>query len=400
MKQSIKKIPAAFLFAMVLVGYPISAGLTSFYSIEQNVLSLIYRVMVLVCALGLLIKSFFIARPKVTQGGLIGLLFLSYYVIRMFLEWLFNPEGSKIIWNEFWIFLTMVCLIPALPFAWRRNLPNEKLTINLIMILGVIGLTLNFFSAFRIDVTNASDLLFGTRLSTERLNPIAYGHLAVTTVLIAIWSIISTKKLTNIAVLALICGLLGVVASGSRGPVLSFVVCLIIMFINLNSKTFGLFISAGILVIFGLILYFFTNLNEVYLFNRIAESMFEDESRNDIQLNALSAFFNNVIIGAGYPFETYPHNIILEAFMSSGIVGGLLITAVLLIGLVSAIKNLRASTNPWMSIIFIQYLLFSMVSNSIYYSNILWMLWICVVVASNSNLQANFKWDSNVSKEI
>lgn len=379
-----KNIYSSILFALILMGYPIAAGITGYFSIEINLLSIIYRIIVLMGAVILTFSSYFIERPKFGYGILIGILFVLYYSIRMYLEWMLNPLGSKIPWDDFWIFLLLVCLIPAIPFIWRRNLPEENFTINTIMVLGVIGLTLNFYSVLQVKMIAVDDLLFGGRLESDRLNPISYGHLAVTTTLIGLWSIISKRKLSILATLATILGVLGIASSGSRGPVLSFVFCLALLLIYLKIEiNYWKILFATIALVALNEIFFAGYIDEIYLSSRVAESMFEDQARYEIYIEAYRTFLDNILTGAGYPLDTYPHNIILEAFMSSGVVGGILITATLLVGLVAAMRNLSENIYSWVSLIFIQYLIFSMVSSSIYYSNILWMLWVCVVVVRN-----------------
>jgi len=74
---------------------------------------------------------------------------------------------------------------------------------------------------------------------------------------------------------------------------------------------------------------------------------------------------------------------------------------VLLVGVASSIKLLKESSLSWVSLLFMQYLVFVMVSSSIYYSNIFWMLWVCVVVLAKnmpSGTRLDFLDKQNLSK--
>ncbi len=385
-KNGLKKntLPS-IVFLLILTGYPIAAGLTIYLEAQSNLLSIFYRAVVLLGAGILIISCGFTKRPRVNYKILIGLSFFIYYILRLFVEWLLNPDGSKIDWNDFWTFLLLVCIAPAIPFLCKNNLPDEKFAPSAVMLTGMIGLALNFYLALQNSMMPAQDLLFAGRLESDRLNPITYGHLAATTALLGIWRIFIDRKLSVFDFLAAIIGILGIIASGSRGPVLSFMVCLLVILMRSSVRSTGLFMSMAVFLLASLVFLLFTkNGNSIYIFERIGESMFSDSARKEIYIGTYNSFLDNMLIGAGYPFETYPHNIVLEAFMASGLLGGLLITATLATGLVAAVKNLKDNRFSWISILFIQYLLLSMVSSSIYYSNILWMLWACIVVARGS----------------
>lgn len=370
------------VFLLIIIGYPIAAGLSICFEIESNLISIFYRAVVLLGA-GILIVSRCSTRTlRVNYKVLIGASFFIYYTLRLFLEWLLNPGGSKIDWNDFWTFLLLVCLVPALPFLCKKSIPDENFAPSAGMVIGIAGLVLNFYSILQNSMMPAQDLLFAGRLESDRLNPIAYGHLAATTALLGIWTVLINRKLSILAFIATIVGILGIIASGSRGPVLSFMVCIIVILIRSNFRSTRLFMSTVVFFMAYLVyLILAFDGNSIYIFERIGDSMFSDSARSEIYTGAYYSFLDNMLFGTGYPFETYPHNIILEAFMASGLLGGLLITATLATGLMAAVKNLKDNRLSWISILFIQYLLFSMVSSSIYYSNILWMLWACVVAA-------------------
>ena len=378
-----KKYLSSIIFVMILVGYPIFSGITIVLGIESNSLSIAYRLIVLVATSVLLLTSLFRYRLRINYRILIGASFLLSYAIRMFLEWAVNSDGSKLDWDEFWSFLILVCLVPALPYVWKKNLPNESFTPVAIIVFGIIGLVLNFYLIFHAGNLSLGDQLISGRLENERLNSIAYGHLGVSTALVSLWAILLKKEINILTVLGLFIGILGVVASGSRGPFLSLAVCAVLILLQLKFRAtkFSVIFAAifvAVFLIFGL----FIDFDNIYILNRVETSMFEDDSRSRIFGDAYHAFLDNIFLGAGYPFDAYPHNIVLEAFMSSGIFSGALMVATLAIGVIASVKVLKDKNFSWVSLLFMQYLLFSMVSSSIYYSNILWMLWACIVTLS------------------
>ena len=378
-----KKHLPSIIFVIILVGYPIFSGITMVLGVDNNSLSIAYRLIVFVAASVLLFLSWFQYGLKINHKIFIGASFLFFYIVRMLLEWIVNSDGSKLDWNDFWSFLLLVCLVPALPYVWKENVPDESNTPYAIMAFGIIGLVLNFYLIFHIGNLSLEDQLLSGRLESERLNPIAYGHLGVSTALVSLWVLLIKRDINMLTILGVFIGVLGVVASGSRGPFLSLAVCAILILMQLKFRTdkFALILIAVFLmcsILFGL----FSNFDSVYILSRIEASMFEDDVRSKIFSDAYHVFLDNMFLGAGYPFDVYPHNIVLEAFMSSGIVGGVLMVATLSMGVIASLRVLKNKKFSWVSLLFIQYLLFSMVSGSIYYSNILWMLWVCVITLS------------------
>lgn len=376
----------AILFLLVLVGYPISVGLTALFSVEANVLSVAYRILVLTIALSVVLVSLCTKRFRFGFRIAVGAAFVYCYAARMFLEWIVSPQSSSIDWGDFWLFFVLICLLPALPFVWAGNAPTGALARRGVIFFGIIGLIAGFYAANKESGFYFLDQLLLGRLESERLNPIAYGHLAVSVLIVSVWSFLVKKEMSALALTGIICGIAGVLASGSRGPVLSLAVCGLLLIMLIKNRfvmlSFLCFVVGGV----ALALSAYSNSDSFYLVGRVASSMFEDSARLDIFKDAYHAFLDNFMFGVAYPFDTYPHNIVIEAFMSTGIVGGILMLGVLLVGGWSAIMLLKTEYS-WMALLFMQYLLFVMVSSSIYYSNIFWMLWVCMVVlAKNSRV--------------
>jgi len=367
------------LFVMVLVGYPISAGLTALSGIETSALSVVYRALVLIPALFLIMVSLYREKLRLGIGIILGAAFAFYYAARMLLENMLSAESSNIDWSDFWVFFVLVCFLPALPFVWKINSLEDLFTRRGLMFFGVIGLVAGFYLAHKASDLSIWGQLFSGRLESERLNPIAFGHLAVSVLIVGMWGLIIKREKSVLAAISLLVGGFGLFASGSRGPFLSFAVCCVLILLLIKNR---LIWSIALCFAVGLVLFLSNGISgisdDVYLLDRVANSMFEDGTRVALIEEAYHAFAENFMFGAAYPFNTYPHNIIIEAFMSSGIVGGLLMMGMLSVGGVAAIR-LFNSEFAWVALLFIQYLVFVMVSGSIYYSNIFWLLWVCVL---------------------
>lgn len=378
-----KNILGSLIFLMALVGYPIFAGISVFLGVESSLLLITYRFIVLVAAITLFLTSLLGKSIRINYKILIGASFFFYYSIRMFLEWITNYQESKFDWDDFWIFLLFVSFIPALPYLWKKNIPNDDLTPRAIILFGMVGLILNFYVSSH---SYSSDFviwerLFSGRLENEKLNPISYGHLGVSTAVVGLWLLMIRKDISLLSLMGVIVGILGVLASGSRGPFLSLFVCIVLICFKMKFRLIKFVVIFLLLLPFVIAIFDFKN---IYIFSRVESSMFEDDGRMGLLRDAYDIFLNNIFFGAGYIFESYPHNIIMEAFMSSGIIGGILMVFTLILGVVASKKILNFNDkSSWMSLLFIQNFIFSMVSSSIFYSSTLWMLWVCMIGQEN-----------------
>lgn len=378
-----KKYLPNIIFVMILAGYPIFSGITIALGLDNNSLSIAYRLIVFAAASILLFLSWFRYGLRINYNIFIGAIFLFFYITRMLLEWVLNSEGAKLDWNDFWSFLLLICLVPAVPYIWEKNIPDESNTPNAIILFGIIGLVLNFYLTFHVGNLSLEDHLLSGRLESERLNPIAYGHLGVSTAVVSLWALLIKREINILTILGLLIGVLGVTASGSRGPFLSLAVCVLMILTQLKFRANKItIVLIAVFLMCAILLDIFIDFDNFFILNRVKTSMFEDDGRSQIFSDAYHAFLDNIFLGAGYPFDAYPHNIVLEAFMSSGIFGGVLMIATLSIGVMASFRVLKNKKFSWVSLLFIQYLFFSMVSSTIYYSNILWMLWACVVTLS------------------
>ena len=135
------------LFLIILVGYPIVSGVNAILEIKEQYLSVAYRAIVLICAIIVLMSTGIRYKIRINYNLLIVIGFIFFYILRMLFEWFFNSQASKLDWHDFWLFLIAVCVIPAIPYGGRSNIPSGRQILNLIVAVGVIGLILNFYSA-------------------------------------------------------------------------------------------------------------------------------------------------------------------------------------------------------------------------------------------------------------
>jgi len=108
-------------------------------------------------------------------------------------------------------------------------------------------------------------------------------------------------------------------------------------------------VSVAICVAIIILSGFASEFDDILIWDRVRNSLFDDDSRNQILSDAYHAFLDNIISGAGYPFGVYPHNIVMEAFMTSGIIGGVLMVVTLAAGVVASLRLLKNKEFSWVS---------------------------------------------------
>jgi O-antigen ligase len=101
-------------------------------------------------------------------------------------------------------------------------------------------------------------------------------------------------------------------------------------------------------------------------------------NRERYMTKAIDVFTDNPVWGCcvnvpGY--HVYPHNLVVESFMATGVLGGIPFLALLALGSWRALGLVRHRAEvAWLGMLFFQYVLAAMFSGSLYTANIFWAL--------------------------
>jgi hypothetical protein len=221
------------------------------------------------------------------------------------------------------------------------------------------------------------------------LSVLLYGHLGVSLILLSIYKFISSnnKIFKTILLSGILIGILSLAISGSRSPVIALIFGLFyILFSNYSQfkSILILFFTTLILYLFGF--YFFTLINQYFpsiLFERLVYAYeflaITDQARSQYLTDGINEFFQNPIFGNAFLLTSYnsqgsyPHNLIIESFMATGIFGGFLFTY-FTIKTLFLTKKFAKSDNAWLCILFIQFFCFGMFSGNLFSSFLFWSL--------------------------
>ncbi|HWP00111.1 MAG TPA: O-antigen ligase family protein [Methylococcus sp.] len=240
------------------------------------------------------------------------------------------------------------------------------------------------------------------RLHLDALNPISVGHLGVSLVLLAIWPYLLSikpswgrKQIMNVG--AGLLGLYLLVASASRGPIVALVATLFFYLVAQDVKRYwkAIFAATLVLLVGNRMVIFFEETGNYHPLARIESSLSgKDDAvlgRQTAYKGAIDQFLQSPILGESLEERVtgfYPHNVILESFMATGLVGGLSFSFLILYGVCISFRLVKAkSEHGWISLIFMQYLIAAQFSGALYLSTTLWtFLSINIVLHSRRKL--------------
>lgn len=351
-----------------LLAYPVLGTLVVVTPLPTLVASMPARLLATGAAIALLLSR--AARP-VSPARLMLFLFWAIYLVRLVWDTaVARVEGA----DEALFFFTVTCFLPAL--AILRSRPEWFKERELAKPLFILG-TVAGGTALLIGVTGlARDRSLWEvtgRLAFDAVNPITYGHAAVTALLAAIclWLYRPSPIGRGWLLAGSLLSLLVLQQTGSRGPALALVIGLLLIGIYRRRARplVALFIAVGaaILALTG----------GGALEERVG-GVEDDPSTLErllVQANAIEQFLSNPLTGNAY-IETglmiYPHNPFIEAAMATGLPGLLTFTAAFVMALLGIWRMLRGG-RLLLPLIAVQYLVGAMLSGALYLSTPFWL---------------------------
>ena len=234
------------------------------------------------------------------------------------------------------------------------------------------------------------------------LNTIAFGHLGAMGVLLSLFILFKRKKRlieTIIYVSVIILSFFIMLRSGSRSPILAFVVVILFW---LFARGKNIMLGLGVTVIASILIILFIDpiLNSIgtispFLEHRLRLSIFEGNTsgRDTLYEIAFFKFLDKPFLGSQFAIFnkfgefSYPHNIVLEAFMALGVLGGLIMIFILFKSLKSSYLMIKNNDDAfWTSLILIQQIVLGMLGQ-FYYNQILNILLAFIILYSDSKIK-------------
>ena len=344
---------ALVFFIFAVFGYPYFAFISVFFGLPNTPVSIVYRTLLL--GFGLTIISFSLLKDSFSLSKR-GWMLLMFWIIYGIL--LVNDISLKdirlrgesefrlytfIFGSTFLSFLTML-------FGGRSIVLTRKFSWHIVQSIALIILLVSFISGvFSLPFSQIfrGRVMVSTEQSYGIINPILIGAFGSFLLIMSLTLLMikSDRTLSFLKRILLICfsclGLFGILISGSRGPVLIASTGFFILIIQYSFqrrmsyiqllKLILSFILVFLIVIAGVIP--ILNNSNITVLSRITKSV---EQREDGKLeprdyewkSAIDQFLSHPILGDKYVTDYdgfYPHNIYLEALMSTGIIGSSLL---------------------------------------------------------------------------
>ncbi len=373
----------AWVLTLTIAGYPLVAAVSGLTGVENRTLSILMRAFIVFLSLWTVLRYFrFEINRNLNTFWVAWWVFWLLYVFRLWIDSFLGLPTLKVPPWEYALFAIGACLLPALAVAMGDTQQLVKRALPLTMVTVAIALAMNLYLVFFGSAEGGDPLerLIRLRLDTETLNPIALSQLGVTLLILVAWvakesrgiSLLSRGLLLGFAAL----GFAAAVAGGSRGPAVSLIITLAI-FVLFRLRTF---ISAGsaliVVSLTALAAVYSELMAETVLLTRMADELFKDDIRTGLMMEAIDAIRQHPFVGNGIePLWTYPHNLLVESFLVTGVFGGMGFVVVLLFALRQI--PVIANSNPqyfWIALLLTQYAIAAMLTGSLYMSNVFWVL--------------------------
>lgn len=408
--------------AMICFSYPFFITIFIVLGIPTGLANFVVKGSLIV----LLLISFFTTSG--TKGLAIDLkLLISFFIIYGIRLLSDTSAGISNVYysnSYIYIYFFILTVFPCLILIWSR----ESIDIEFYLKVFFLVIILSNLAYFYYSVTNSSGSFseqFSGRLNVESsqvgdfyttiINPISVGRFGALLSLLCLHEILFSKKsiFTKeklIFITLFFIGIINIFLGSSRGPFFTFFIfALFILYSYLRNVTISLkFLVKIILFIFCLLIFLnfyifpFLNSNDVFLIQRV-EQFFQlldfrsiNEVRNYSYAGALKDFMDMPFFGkqfVGTYDNFYPHNIILEVFMSVGFIGGLFFLIPLFNIVIHFLKVLFTNApNKIFSfyILGLSFLFFSLTSGSIYTSPEFWvLLTLLIIISKKKNLYYN-----------
>lgn len=373
-----------FIVVWAITGYSFVVAMTTTIGIDNTAVSATARALILVLSILLVVRS---DRSPIDLSYVLFLVFWVFYLVRVFVSLHVVEDPTSRPRFDYWMWALGACFFPSLAlFA------NQKLVViglaDVRRYLCAVCITAIVILLFSGDTTYAGSDGVAVdigRFNVSALNPISTGHLGVTGVLLGVALLVSGASLRKSMFAMLLIGLgfwLAVLAN-SRGPLVALTTSLLFLIAaRVRSKTvviiFAMIVLVGVGFVFGEIASSPSIAAMIDRFQRINTG--EDLSVS-IRITSFSGawlqFLQSPIWGDAIEERLtlyYPHNVVLEALMATGVLGGLPFCILVVSSVFYSWRIVRSEKEwIWVGLISIQFVVGAMFSGAIWQSQEFWI---------------------------
>lgn len=292
MLKKVNTFFSTFHFILIFVGYQVATTLFLPFSSDIEKISrsvtIPYRGFVLVITLIVIVLNIK-NKVKFSRGTKILIFYWIILIIRIFYDFYMRIDVYVASDHKFyiWMYVFPIVLLPTYATLKSYNHINLDKSLIVILTLTALSLILNYLS--NPELQGEANKRMQTNVG---LGSISTGHFALTGILLSLYSLFQKKTILKFVLIALnlIFGVFFLLKSGSRGPLLTFGVILIVWFFIVIKKEKSYIFLFSILI--GII---FSLKNKILMFvGKIAPIIIIRFQRED-QLDSRNHLFDEAI---------------------------------------------------------------------------------------------------------
>lgn len=390
-----KYLPVVIL-VLTLAFYP----LVGIFSVSIGVvnttpIAIAYRAVYLLLSLILILTylpSFSYQKINLAIPSL--LLFWAIYVVRMYHDLIVEGHTEGYMSKGFFFYLTYGvggCLIPSVAIGLAAKSIDYKQLLNALLLFFFICNVALMLFLVQENGLSAQIFQYRLRVGDSVVSPIVLAQYGGALLILAGTSWLSGKKGSIFLILFMLLGAILIFLGSSRGPLLSAFGCVLFVLIDhfwIKAKKLSYWLHASAAA--GVLMWFIVrvvapNLTSISLLNRVSTTVDSGQGLEERAVQwtaAWNQFVNSPIWGdllVENAYNFYPHNMILEVLISTGLLGVISLfpaIGVLLWRIIS-----RREFIPEMRIYFYLFLFFfgcAMFSSAIITITHVWVLWALV----------------------
>jgi|GEM_PF-1177694 len=379
---------------LILVGYQfMTSVLTPFFNNLEDATQIItipYRAATLGISLLVVLLTIF-HKVKVSFNTKLFWFFWVLYILRMYYDLFLRSDvlipADKT--YQLWLYVFGICMPQAFSVQRTLHLINFNTVFKWISVLVLVALTFTLFSNQMILME--ADQINHRIGGNAAFSSINFGHFGATAMFLGVYGLVRKRKLNLwllVWILLILLGLFSVIRSGSRGPFVAFILISIFwMFCSSRFKVIGIIVTAIAFILSAIFIdEILDGISKVspLMSYRLEQTIYEGDTseREPLYRIAIEQFTDHPFFGGQFAIFYYddkvlfyPHNIILDAFMGLGFIGGI----ILLYLLISSIRNIYhymniKDKNYWIFILLLQQIMFNMASGNFYTNPLLSVL--------------------------
>lgn len=332
----------AIVMALSVTGYPIAGGLSQYLGLDSTYTSYPFRAIVIVLSLNAIAMAITVGNTTMGQFKLPlpVIVFMMMYLARLLWDYSFTAIPNV---DRDLLYFIATVLVPTLAMGACYSHFEERATAIALLAVGTTAcILIQMNQSFLYELAASVDR--STRLGFESLNPISISYAGLYTMIAAYvvgqgmrWQL---RIVLTFPIIGL--GFMTFLAGGSRGPMVSIAVFLLLA--SLVNQRARLLLVLGICIMSVLFYVFGEDLAIVQRFTAFSYDMSVWE-RLYIQQMSIDQAISNPVFGSAYlelSTLAYPHNILIESAMALGFLGFGIMIALQIKFLIDSYSSLKA----------------------------------------------------------